>query len=73
MRLVEHSVNPHRLFITSWRLTGASACATVPLEAFADARGARGDLAGHCGATIDPLDGENAGPFGLDGELGSWP
>ena len=33
-----------------------------------DALGARGDFQRHCGASIDTIDGQVAGPLALDGE-----
>ena len=35
--------------------------------------GTRGDIERHCGAAIGTIDGEAAGPFGLDGEPRNQP
>jgi hypothetical protein len=45
-----------------------SSCATASLAVVIDAFGARGDIERPCGTSIGTIDGEFAGPLGLDGE-----
>jgi len=45
-----------------------SSCATASLAVVIDAFGARGDIERPCGTSIGTIDGEVAGPLGLDGE-----
>ena len=47
---------------------GICPAATASLAVGIDAVGTRRDLQGHCGASIDTIDGPVAGPLGLDGE-----
>src|SRR4030095_7269804 len=50
-----------------------SSSSPASLAAGADARGTRGDIERHCGASLGPLDGHLAGPLALDGEPGNPP
>jgi hypothetical protein len=50
-----------------------SSCATASLAVVIDPFGARGDIERPCGTSIGTIDGEIAGPLGLDGEPRTWP
>jgi hypothetical protein len=52
-------VAPHR---------GDSSGSSASLAVGTDALGTRGDIQRSCGVSIDTIDGEVAGPLGLDGE-----
>ena len=45
-----------------------SSRASAPISAGAEPFGARGDIQGHCGGTIDKNDGQIVGPVAIDGE-----
>ena len=47
---------------------GDPPCVTASVAVVIDALGTRGDIQGHCGASIGPIDGAVAGPFAVDGE-----
>jgi len=48
-----------------WRHTSG---ATAAVAAGAEPFGTRGDIERHCGGTVDPLDGQVAGPVAIDGK-----